>query len=573
LFQILFINLNTHLSCFKPEFMNKLFFLFCGIFLSSCIVNKTNDDLVIEIADSFCAFYIEHYPENASSICSSDKYKISDIEKREKYIDEFYDELLKIDELKITDQSNKIVYLVLKEILELHMELRVCKTYLWNLDYKYGIQHKLVKLAEGQEVETGAKQRKALKRWGKVPDYIYTEISNQRIGLEQGYRLPKAVIKKVVQQIELLITYDQNTSPLLSPARRSNDKNFTKEWNSIYNNLIVSLKAYQDFLNEEYLALAPSEFSLSNFPKGRDCYKAFLKANTNLNLSPDEVYEMGLEMVERNENELVELGTELYYLKKVEDIIKKNNQNLEKFDSKDQIERHANFLIESSKKECEKWFSNISINEIVLTYYEKYESGLGEYVYGNPAKLVINLPYQIKSTKADLESLIFHEVYPGHHLQTSIEKETDLAHPILKLIQSESYSEGWATYSEQLVEEMDIDISNDYLIERRVWYGKPLAMDIGIHYYGWTKEQAIKYLTDYGIERKIAYGLYYRSVIWPGQLCSYYLGGEEFIRLRRLAEERSGGNFDIKEFHSQLFSYGNIPLSALRSLTEEWINN
>ena len=54
---------------------------------------------------------------------------------------------------------------------------------------------------------------------------------------------------------------------------------------------------------------------------------------------------------------------------------------------------------------------------------------------------------------------------------------------------------------------------------------------------------------------------------------SKLVGGEEIKALRRLAMNRMGEGFDIKEFHSKILENGSIPLNALRKTIEFWIES
>jgi uncharacterized protein (DUF885 family) len=98
-----------------------------------------------------------------------------------------------------------------------------------------------------------------------------------------------------------------------------------------------------------------------------------------------------------------------------------------------------------------------------------------------------------------------------------------------------------------------------------------MVVDPGLHLKGWTKEQAIAYMMESGMNEAIALSLYHRIIIWPTQLTSYDVGGEEIKALRKLAREHLGDKFDIKEFHSKILENGEIPLSALRNTIEKWI--
>ena len=111
------------------------------------------------------------------------------------------------------------------------------------------------------------------------------------------------------------------------------------------------------------------------------------------------------------------------------------------------------------------------------------------------------------------------------------------------------------------------------LIRRRAWPSRGLVVDPALHAKGWTKEQAINFMMESGMNAESALSLYHRIIIWPAQLTSYDAGGEEIKALRKIAEGKLGEHFDIKEFHSKILENGSIPLSALRITIDEWISN
>ena len=57
------------------------------------------------------------------------------------------------------------------------------------------------------------------------------------------------------------------------------------------------------------------------------------------------------------------------------------------------------------------------------------------------------------------------------------------------------------------------------------------------------------------------------------QLTSYDICGEEIKILRNIAKESLKEKFDIKEFHNKILENGAIPLSALRIVIEDWIED
>ena len=99
-----------------------------------------------------------------------------------------------------------------------------------------------------------------------------------------------------------------------------------------------------------------------------------------------------------------------------------------------------------------------------------------------------------------------------------------------------------------------------------------MVVDPGIHLFGWTREEAIDFMGESGrFSDTIADDVVDRIAILPGQYTAYDSGGLEILALRRLAEERLGDDFDIREFHDRILENGTIPLTNLRAHIERWL--
>jgi len=98
------------------------------------------------------------------------------------------------------------------------------------------------------------------------------------------------------------------------------------------------------------------------------------------------------------------------------------------------------------------------------------------------------------------------------------------------------------------------------------------VIDTGLHTRGWSRQQAVDYMlantawpaneVQSGINRYIA---------WPRQANAYMLGMLEIMKLRRLAEQAFGDNFDVREFHARVLENGNITLPMLEEIILAWI--
>ena len=132
--------------------------------------------------------------------------------------------------------------------------------------------------------------------------------------------------------------------------------------------------------------------------------------------------------------------------------------------------------------------------------------------------------------------------------------------------------EGWARYSETLAVEMGLYKTTTGPIRRLAWPARGMVVDPGIHVKGWTREKAVEFMgragrmSDTELEEMVD-----RIAVLPGQLTSYDSGGLEIFALRKLARERLGDEFDLREFHDKVLENGTVPLEMLRRNVEAWI--
>src|SRR5882724_10569322 len=134
-------------------------------------------------------------------------------------------ELRAID-LKSLPTSSRAPYATLKEQLESDLQLRVCKTELWNVNHFFGWQSNFAQVAEQQPIASAEDRAQALKRWGTVPRFIDVEISNLRRGVTQGYSAPKSVVRRVIAQMDGFTSVAPEKSPFYSLATRSDNADF-----------------------------------------------------------------------------------------------------------------------------------------------------------------------------------------------------------------------------------------------------------------------------------------------------------------------------------------------------------
>ena len=564
--------------------MKKIILLLFIISLG-CSTKQQPDFSISDLADEYLERTISRFPEDKyyldlpiedHSLFSSNH--LDSLSKWEEFEDNLYARLKKLGKTTFSSQADQITYWILKEELESSIGLRVCKRELWDINHQWNFIQLWLSVVDLQPVGDDMLRGQAFKRWKKFPKYVDTEIENLKLGIKEGYSMPKEIVKLVISQIKKLISYSIEDSPFMSPVKRDENKIFQKEWQILIEEEVYpALTKYVKYLQNDYLPKARVEGSILALPNGNKCYQAFIRTNTTTNKTGKEIFDKGLEVVNSNIKTIQELGEDLYQLDDFEDIIShiKKDSSLY-FKSSDEILTYNNELLDSARVKCNDWFDLLPSKDVTIKPYLPHEYGSGSYQSATektPAYFRINLKNPEKQNVYYNEKLTFHEAYPGHHLQLGIEADIQGLHPIRDYLSFTSYVEGWGRYAEQLSEEMGLYKHKATLISRRTWPSRGMVIDPAIHLNLWTRDSIINYMMASGMSRSSANSLYHRSIVDPAQLTSYDVGGEEIKALRILAKERLKDSFDIKEFHNKVLENGSIPLLALRLQVKQWIKN
>jgi uncharacterized protein (DUF885 family) len=205
------------------------------------------------------------------------------------------------------------------------------------------------------------------------------------------------------------------------------------------------------------------------------------------------------------------------------------------------------------------------------TAYYSQPSGDGSqpgYYYVNTSNLKSRPLYE-------LEALSLHEALPGHHLQLALQQELGQLPAFRRFSDFTAFVEGWGLYSERLGLEMGFyrDPYSEFgRLSYEMWRACRLVVDSGMHYLGWSRQQAIDFMAEHtalsmhNIRAEVD-----RYISWPGQALAYKVGELKIRQLRQRAEEQLGERFDVREFHEVVLGSGAVPLSVLEQNVDEHI--
>jgi len=174
-----------------------------------------------------------------------------------------------------------------------------------------------------------------------------------------------------------------------------------------------------------------------------------------------------------------------------------------------------------------------------------------------------------------MDTTTYHEAIPGHHFQLSVQRSLDELPLHQRAFDYGGYVEGWALYAERLAYEAglydDDPLGNIGRLRMELLRAVRMVIDTGIHWDGWSRNEAIDYMTSLGFEKDGATAEVDRYIVWPGQAPAYMVGMLEILRLRDEAQAELGESFDLVGFHDALLSQGSIPLALLEDVVGSWV--
>jgi uncharacterized protein (DUF885 family) len=479
-------------------------------------------------------------------------------------------------------QPDRATYANLRERLESDLQLRVCRTELWDVNHFDGWQSEFAEIAERQPIGSVEERKQALQRWRSVPQYLRGEIANLRLGLAQGYSAPQSVVRRVIQQMDALAVANPEQSVFYSPAKRSEDAAFQNAFRQlILKQINPALKSYRDFLQTEYLPKAREGVAISDLPNGAACYQAFLRSSTTLERTPQEIFDLGQKTVRENVAEIEKIGEAKFQSTDLTTIVAKiKGSSVEHFQSKDDLLGFSQQFLQRAKDVTAKQLiTRMPQQNVVIRPLSAFEedAGVGSRFQGQPdprkpAVFLIRLGDWRTETRSDAEINTVHEAVPGHYLQKALARELQPPTRLSTLIDNDAYTEGWARYAEAMGEEAEIYDTEDADVMRRLWPARGMVVDPGLHAFHWTRQQAVDYIVSSGHFSADAANDYVdRMAVMPGQLTSYDSGGLEIKGLRAEAQLRLGTRFDLRRFNRAVLEEGVVPLGELRVHLEAWM--
>jgi uncharacterized protein (DUF885 family) len=421
------------------------------------------------------------------------------------------------------------------------------------------------------------------------------EVEVARHDVALGVVPPDFVIDKALTQLKAFLAYAPSDAPVVkSIVRRTSEKNIEGQWakeaEGLYTDKIKPALERQLAHLEALRPKAVHDAGCWRLPNGEDYYAVSLKNYTTATMSPDEIHELGLELVKSLGAEADVLMKKAGYTQgtvgeRYRAMAEDPKQVYPNTDAgKEELLKKLNEQTEVIAKKLPQWFGQLPKAPLEIRRVPPaIEAGAPGGYYNSPSLdgsrpgiYWINLRDTAEVPAWTLPTLTYHEGLPGHHLQLALNNEAGDLPLIRKVIGFSGYSEGWALYAEQLAVEMGM-YENDVLghigmIHDAAFRAVRLVVDSGMHSKRWSREQAIRYYVDnIGDAEASAITEIERYCVWPGQACSYMVGKMVWLNGRERAKKALGRRFDIRKFHDAGLLSGGTPLTVLDTVIDNYI--
>jgi uncharacterized protein (DUF885 family) len=498
--------------------------------------------------------------------------------------------LSQIDPTGLSDQEQLSRDLLIRQLVQEQEEAEF-KPWEMPITQMGGLQTELPALVPSLTFEGVKDYDDYIARLKKIPTALQQVTDNLDLGIEDQRLPPKYILEKALAQVNNIAGQKPEDSPFALPVKKFPASVSAAEQERIRTEVLAAitkqvLPAYSRlarYLQSQYIPHGRTDPGIWAIPGGDRYYAFLVRQSTTTSLTPDQIHQVGLAEVQRNETEMLAIAQKLGFkdLKSFQTTLSTNPKLHAQ--STDQLMATYRGYIDQMKPKLPQLFGRLPKAPLVLeqvpTYMEKDQTQAYYYPGSpdgkRPGKVYVNF-YNVKERSlANVEAVSYHEGIPGHHLQISISQELEGVPEFRKQMYFTAYTEGWALYSERLGKEVGFyqDPYSDYgRLEADNWRAIRLVVDTGVHAKHWTRDQVLEFfrahstMDDTNIQAETD-----RYIAWPAQALGYKIGQLKLIELRERARQAFGPKFDLRAFHDQVLDSGALPLDVLETRINAWI--
>jgi uncharacterized protein (DUF885 family) len=498
--------------------------------------------------------------------------------------------LAAIDPAGLTDQEKVSLNLLLRQFTE-DQEAAEFKEWEMPVNQLGGIQTTYPELVSELTFTTQKDYDDWIARLHQIPKAFDQVTANMAIGIDDHRLPPKYLMEKVLDQVKTMAAQKPEDSPFAQPLKgfpaavKPLDQERIRQDTlaAIAHDVLPAYLRFARFLDVSYVPACRTDPGISALPDGQKYYRFLIRRSTTTDLTADQIHQIGLDEVKRDEAEMLAIAQKLGFADLTGFRASLNSNPKLKASSGDALLAAYKGYIGPMEAKLPQLFGRLPKARLevvpVPDYLEKamypayYEDGAPD--GSRPGRLYVNEYHATDRNLYAIEAVAYHEGIPGHHLQISIAQELQHIPTFRKYEGYTAFVEGWALYAERLGKEVGFyqDPMSDYgRLQADMWRAIRLVVDTGVHNQHWTRDQMVQYFHDHSaIEETTIQTEVDRYIGWPGQALAYKVGQLKILELRERAKKTLGDKFDLRAFHDQVLGAGALPLDVLSDRIDAWI--
>lgn len=515
----------------------------------------------------------------------------ADFERRADAYAKFLTRLHAIDHAQLS-REDQVSYDLFDFILTYRVKFAAYKEWRAPLYSDSGFHTEVMQMHEAADTQSVPGCERYVARLNDVKRYFAENIANMRQGLKEGYTLPADILPGVASVIEAEQFTNPEDSPLYGPFKAFRQSIPATEQArlqqagkaAIRSAVIPAYRDLQTFFREEYAPKARKTIAASALPNGKAHYADLVRYYATFDITPDEVHDIGVKEVARIHGDMEETMKGAKFTGSFADFLAFLRRDPQ-FYAKTPMAllKDASYIAKEIDGKLPQYFSKLPrmtyrVEAVPATLAPNYTAGRynpGPNDGRTPGSYWVNTYALDRRPLYSLPALTLHEAVPGHHFQIALARELADLPAFRRNTYLSAFGEGWALYCEKLGVEMGMYKTpyEDFgRLSYEMWRACRLVVDTGMHWKGWSREQAFDYLrrnttlSEHEVRTETD-----RYIAWPGQALSYKLGEIKLCALRQNAERALGPKFDLRTFHDAVLAEGTMTLPMLERRIDAYV--
>ncbi|MEC7517121.1 MAG: DUF885 domain-containing protein, partial [Pseudomonadota bacterium] len=431
------------------------------------------------------------------------------LERRNEDTKAFIDDLDRIDPATLSETA-QLNQRMLKTSLQEEVESYESGLHLIALNMRSGPQHRYT-MVERLPMATETDYVDWLARLENLPAQLAQYQALLQAGVDRERTQARIIIERVPNQLDALIVDNPEDSPFwgvfetlpasISPETAAELKSSARL--IIADQLTPAYAEFKRFIEEEYLPKTRVRPGIGILPGGKAVYAMLARHFTTTDMTPEEIHNIGLSEVARIRGEMEEVIEEVGFdgdINAFNDFLRTDPQFY--YETAEELLEGYQAVSKRLDPELVKLFGKLprmpygvrpiapelAPDTTTAFYMRPALDG------SRPGWYYVNLYKPEVRPKYEMEVLSVHESVPGHHLQIALAQEIEGLPEFRRNSSVTAFIEGWGLYSERLGYDMGLykDPYSRYgQLIYDMWRAVRLVVDTGIHYFGWSRQEAI----------------------------------------------------------------------------------